>query len=124
MARRQTSRRDFLRQGALAGAGFWVGGGVLLGEEAKKLANDKINIAGIGVGGKGDSDTDQAGKLGNIVAICDIDDNTLDKKGAAVSQGQEVQRLPQDARRDGQGHRRRHGQHAGPHPRRRPASWR
>ncbi len=79
MARRQTSRRQFLRKGALAGVGFWAGGGVLLGEEAKKLANDKINVAAIGVGGKGDGDTRQAAKLGNLVAICDIDDNTLGK---------------------------------------------
>ncbi len=79
MARRQSTRRDFLRQGALAGAGFWAAGGVLLGEEAKKLANDKINVAAVGVGGKGDSDTQQAAKLGNLVAICDIDDKTLGK---------------------------------------------
>ncbi len=44
-------------------------------------ANDKINIGCIGVGGKGDSDSTAAGRGGNIVAICDVDNNTLDKKG-------------------------------------------
>lgn len=44
-------------------------------------ANEKINIACIGVGGKGDSDSsDAAGCGGNIVAICDVDANTLDRK--------------------------------------------
>jgi predicted dehydrogenase len=82
MARR-TTRRDFLKQGALAGAGFWAAGGVVIGDEAKKLANDKINVASIGVGGKGDSDTRQAARLGNLVAICDIDDNILGKMAGA-----------------------------------------
>ena len=44
-------------------------------------ANDRVNIACIGVGGKGDSDSSDAAKCGgNIVAICDVDQNTLDKK--------------------------------------------
>src|SRR3989454_4069069 len=44
-------------------------------------ANDRINVACIGVGGKGDSDSSAAsGCGGNIVAICDVDQNTLDKK--------------------------------------------
>ena len=48
-------------------------------------ANDRINIACIGVGGKGDSDSNDAGRLGgNIVAICDVDTNTLDKKQQQV----------------------------------------
>src|SRR5947209_10645423 len=87
MARR-TTRRDFLKQGALAGVGFWAAGGVVIGDEAKKLANDKINVASIGVGGKGDSDTRQAAKLGNLVAICDIDDNTLGKMAQAYPQAE------------------------------------
>jgi predicted dehydrogenase len=71
----RTNRRDFLKQTALAGVGFWVAGGL----EAKDT-NGKINIACIGVGGKGSSDTDQAGEVGNIVALCDIDDHTLERK--------------------------------------------
>lgn len=44
-------------------------------------ANDRINIACIGVGGKGDSDSNDAARCGgNIVAICDVDRTTLAKK--------------------------------------------
>lgn len=44
-------------------------------------ANERINIACIGVGGKGDSDSSDAARCGgNIVAICDVDRNTLAKK--------------------------------------------
>jgi predicted dehydrogenase len=40
-------------------------------------ANGKIAFACIGVGGKGESDTADAARLGEVVAICDIDSNTL-----------------------------------------------
>ena len=43
--------------------------------------NDRINVACIGVGGKGDSDSNDAAHCGgNIVALCDVDTNTLDHK--------------------------------------------
>jgi predicted dehydrogenase len=72
-----TNRRDFLKTSAMAGAGFWMAG---TGEgQESKLANEQINFASIGVGGKGQSDSGDAGNAGNMVAICDIDDKTLDK---------------------------------------------
>src|ERR1044072_5387279 len=43
-------------------------------------ANDRIYFAGIGVNGKGSSDIDQAGNLGEVVALCDCDDNSLAAK--------------------------------------------
>src|ERR1035437_2071544 len=44
-------------------------------------ANARINIACIGVGGKGDSDSSDAASCGgNIIAICDVDNNSRDKK--------------------------------------------
>lgn len=44
-------------------------------------ANDRINIACIGVGGMGGGDSDNAHRCGgNIVAICDADRNALAKK--------------------------------------------
>ncbi|MGH7170863.1 MAG: Gfo/Idh/MocA family protein, partial [Gemmataceae bacterium] len=75
---RRTNRRQFIQQTGLAGLGFWVAGG--LTPAFSRSPNEKLNIAGIGVGGKGSGDIDQAGKLGNVVAICDIDDNTLNGK--------------------------------------------
>jgi predicted dehydrogenase len=77
MSRRST-RRQFIQQTGLAGLGFWVAGGLSLA--ARKSANDKLNIACIGVGGKGSSDVDGAATVGNIVALCDIDEKILDRK--------------------------------------------
>jgi predicted dehydrogenase len=81
---RRTNRRDFLTETTLAGFGVWVAGGVALAE--RRSANETVNIACIGVGGKGDSDSSQAGNNGNIVAICDIDDHTLDAKAREFPQ--------------------------------------
>jgi hypothetical protein len=50
-------------------------------------ANDRINVACIGVGGKGDSDSNDAAKSGgNIIALCDVDETTLIKKGHQFAQ--------------------------------------
>lgn len=81
---RRTNRRQFIQQTGLAGLGFWVAGG--LTPAFSRSPNEKLNIAGIGVGGKGSSDIDQAGKLGNVVALCDIDDNTLNNKAKKFPQ--------------------------------------
>jgi predicted dehydrogenase len=43
-------------------------------------ANERLRFAGIGVGGKGSSDIDHAATLGDVVAVCDCDDNPLDEK--------------------------------------------
>jgi predicted dehydrogenase len=75
---RQTSRREFLRNTALTGAGVWVATHSWAQDQSP---NEKVNFACIGVGGKGDSDTRDAGRLGNIVALCDVDENTLNKMG-------------------------------------------
>lgn len=72
------SRREFLAQAAAIGAGAWIAGPNLAA--LAQSANEQINFACIGVGGKGSSDTDHAGNHGNIVALCDIDDNHLGKK--------------------------------------------
>lgn len=74
----RTNRRQFIQQTGLAGVGFWVAGGLTRG--FSKSPNEKLNIACIGVGGKGSSDVDGAAKVGNIVALCDIDENTLNSK--------------------------------------------
>ncbi len=75
---RQNNRRDFLKTTAIAGVGFWVAGPVRADEKSKS-ANEQINFACIGVGGKGDSDTRDAARHGNIVALCDVDERTLDR---------------------------------------------
>ncbi len=43
--------------------------------------NEKVNVAGIGVGSQGGADIDGvAGEGHNIVAICDVDENYAAKK--------------------------------------------
>lgn len=76
----QHSRRDFLRTAAVTGFGVWIGT-ESHAQNNPKSPNDKVNFACIGVGGKGDSDSSDAARFGNIVAICDVDENTLNKKG-------------------------------------------
>ena len=76
---RQPSRRTFLQTTAAAGVGFWVAGG--LQAQESKSTNERIRFACIGVGGKGSSDSADAGNHGDVVAICDVDQGTLDGAG-------------------------------------------
>lgn len=77
----RTNRRDFLKITAATSAGYWVAGRKsLAGELASKSPNEQINVACIGIGGKGDSDSTQVAAHANLIAICDIDDQRLDKK--------------------------------------------
>jgi len=71
------NRRDFIKQTTLAGIGAWVAGSSTAAWADDKSPNERLRIACIGVGGKGSSDTTQAGHYGDIVALCDIDDNRL-----------------------------------------------
>ncbi len=82
------TRRQFLRRSglALAGTAAFPYLGRVLG------ANDIINVACIGVGGKGDSDSDHVAQCGgNIVAICDVDDGTLQRKAKQFPQAKKYQ---------------------------------
>ena len=74
---RGTNRRTFVKTAAALGVGYWAAGGI---EPRRSLsANEEIRFASIGVGGKGQSDSSDAGRSGAMVAICDIDEGTLDK---------------------------------------------
>lgn len=76
----KSTRRSFMKETAALGAGLWVAGG-LTAQEARS-ANEKIRFACIGIGGKGDSDSNDALKHGDVVAICDIDDQRLENAGS------------------------------------------
>ncbi|MHB8521120.1 MAG: Gfo/Idh/MocA family protein [Limisphaerales bacterium] len=70
------SRRRFIRYSSLAlGATALSGPYLLRGQNL----NSKLNIAQIGAGGKGSSDTDCCSGE-NIVALCDVDQNTLNDR--------------------------------------------
>ncbi len=73
------NRRDFLKQSALAGAGFWVAAGNT--PALQRSPNEKLNIGIIGAGGRGASNTQNVASE-NIVALCDVDDNRLGAQGA------------------------------------------
>ncbi|MFT3945396.1 MAG: Gfo/Idh/MocA family oxidoreductase [Agriterribacter sp.] len=69
------SRRKFLQNASLAAAGYFIVPRHVLGR-GFVAPSDKLNIAGIGAGGKGESDLKsfaESPKV-NIVALCDVDD--------------------------------------------------
>jgi predicted dehydrogenase len=72
---KNSSRRNFIRTGAIAAAGVMIVPRHVLGR-GFVAPSDKLNIAGIGVGGKGESDLAEFAKSpnANIVALCDVDD--------------------------------------------------
>ena len=63
------NRRDFIRTTSLAAGALAFGVPTLL--RGQNL-NSKLNVACIGIGGKGTSDTDACASE-NIVALCDVD---------------------------------------------------
>ncbi len=72
MAEKMT-RREFLKTGALGAAAFTVVPSSVLGQTVGKTApSDKLNVAGVGIGGRGGAVIDGM-KSQNIVALCDVD---------------------------------------------------
>ena len=71
----RATRRQFLQTTAATGIGYWVAAGVRA--EESKSPNDQIRMASVGIGGKGSSDSEDAAKNGNMVAICDTDERRL-----------------------------------------------
>lgn len=78
-----TSRRKFVKAaGILSGASLipFVWTGVAAAET--QSANDRLNLAAIGVGGRGTGVSHGAGQLGNMVACCDVDSERAGKFAA------------------------------------------
>jgi predicted dehydrogenase len=73
------SRRRALQAGAAGTLGYLFTGPAFSVSRALG-ANDKLRVAGIGIGGKGSSDIDQAGDVMEVVALCDIDDGRMAAK--------------------------------------------
>ncbi len=72
----KASRRQFLKTTAATGMGYWVAGGVRA--QQSNSPNEKIAFASVGIGGKGSSDSSDAGRRGDMVAICDVDTGRLE----------------------------------------------
>src|SRR5882672_1861670 len=66
------TRRQFMGGLAASSAAFMVVPSRVLGLGGATSPNEKLNIAGIGIGGQGNSDLNQM-KSENIVALCDVD---------------------------------------------------
>src|SRR3954463_2102392 len=71
-----TSRRDFIRNTGMAAASFFIVPRYVLGGKGYIAPSDRLTIAGIGVGGKGESDIANFAKSGKaeIAYLCDVDD--------------------------------------------------
>ncbi len=70
--RRGLSRRGFLGASARAAAAFSIVPSHVIGAEGQTPPSEKLNIAGIGVGGMGKGNL-SACRNENIVALCDVD---------------------------------------------------
>ncbi len=78
------SRRSFLKITAAAASGMFVPYHWSSAQQKQPSANDKLNVAAIGVGGRGSGIGRQAAQRGNMVACCDVDREHAERFAAAV----------------------------------------
>lgn len=78
MNRRDVNRRKFLKQSAGISAAAAVAPYVWT-PTGRAEANDRLNVAAIGVGGRGTAIGHQAGRLGNMVACADVDSGNAEQ---------------------------------------------
>jgi predicted dehydrogenase len=71
-----TSRRGFIKAAAVTAAGFMIVPRHVLGGKGFLAPSDRLVVAGVGVGGKGQSDLANFFKSGkaDIAYLCDVDD--------------------------------------------------
>ncbi len=88
------NRRDFLKKSSLAAA---VMAAPYIGRA--QGANDRIRVASVGVGGKGDGDSQQAFNVGGeMVAICDVDSNNLTSRDKRFKESAQKENRTYDAK--------------------------
>ena len=66
------SRRSFLTRSAIASSSFMIVPSYVLGLHGAQSANERLNIAAIGISGQGAGDINGMSSE-NIVALCDVD---------------------------------------------------
>jgi hypothetical protein len=69
------SRREFLGKSVAVAAGLTVVPSYTVSGLGHTAPSDKLNIAGIGIGGMGRGVIEDVAKTENIVALCDVDWN-------------------------------------------------
>ncbi len=78
------TRRDFLKKSAKTGAGLAALGGITLITEPERVfgAGDRVQVAIIGLNGRGSDHMKELSRLANaqIAALCDVDSRVLDKR--------------------------------------------
>jgi predicted dehydrogenase len=76
MKENTNSRRDFVKTASLAAAGFMIVPRHVLGGKGFIAPSDKLIVAGVGAGGKGESDLTGfvSGGKAEIGFLCDVDD--------------------------------------------------
>ena len=76
-----TSRRGFIKTGTIAAAGFMIVPRYVLGGKGYTAPSDRLIIAGVGAGGKGQSDIANFYASGNadIGYLCDVDTRSAAK---------------------------------------------
>ncbi len=67
-------RRDFVMGAAGMAAVSVLPQSLLVGARKKKSANEKLNIAAVGIGGMGKNNIKACAETENIVALCDVDE--------------------------------------------------
>ena len=68
------SRRNFMQKSAIAAAGLTIVPSSVFGKSFGHTApSDKLNIAGVGIGGMGNANLKNMEGTENIVALCDVD---------------------------------------------------
>jgi predicted dehydrogenase len=72
----KSNRRDFLKNASLSGVGFWLAASTAPAES--RSANEKLNLAIIGSGGRGGSNLESVSSE-NIVALVDVEENNLNR---------------------------------------------
>ena len=82
------TRRDFLKTSAKTGAGLAALGGITFISQPQRVfgANDRVQVAIIGLNGRGGDHIKGFSRLANaqIAALCEVDPRVLDKRLAQM----------------------------------------
>ena len=75
-AQENNTRRNFIKSSVLLAAGFYIIPRHVMGGKGFIAPSDRLIVAGIGVGGKGESDLNEFFKSGkaDVAFLCDVDD--------------------------------------------------
>ena len=72
MKEKGNTRRDFLKKAGLVSAGISILPNHVISGLGHKAPSDKLNIAGVGIGGKGHVNL-KGMATENIIGLCDVD---------------------------------------------------